>query len=114
MQQLRQYQIDIINRVHEAWADGARAPCVVLPCGSGKSCIAADMARRATWKGNRVLFLVHRRELVDQIQRTFIGWGVDMEYCTVGMVQTITRRVKKMQAPALIITDENHHSLAES
>lgn len=114
MQQLRQYQIDIINRVHEAWADGARAPCVVLPCGSGKSCIAADMARRATWKGNRVLFLVHRKELVDQIQRTFIGWGVDMDYCTVGMVQTITRRVKKMQAPALIITDENHHSLAES
>ena len=37
-----------------------------------------------------------------------------MDYCTVGMVQTITRRVKKMQAPALIITDENHHSLAES
>lgn len=61
-----------------------------------------------------MLFLVHRRELVDQIQRTFIGWGVDMDYCTVGMVQTITRRVKKMQAPALIITDENHHSLAES
>ena len=114
MQQLRQYQIDIINRVHEAWADGARAPCVVLPCGSGKSCIAADMARRATWKGNRVLFLVHRKELVDQIQRTFIGWGVDMDYCTVGMVQTITRRLKKIQAPALIITDENHHSLAES
>lgn len=72
------------------------------------------MARRTTWKGNRVLFLVHRKELVDQIVRTFIGWGVDMEYCTVGMVQTITRRVHKMQPPSLIITDENHHSLAAS
>lgn len=79
-----------------------------------KSCIVADMARRTTWKGNRVLFLVHRKELVDQIVRTFIGWGVDMEYCTVGMVQTITRRVHKMQPPSLIITDENHHSLAAS
>ena len=79
-----------------------------------KSCIVADMARRTTWKGNRVLFLVHRKELVDQIVRTFIEWGVDMEYCTVGMVQTITRRVHKMQPPSLIITDENHHSLAAS
>ena len=114
MQQLRPYQVDVVNRVHQAWAEGARAPCVVLPCGAGKSCIVADMARRTTWKGNRVLFLVHRKELVDQIVRTFIGWGVDMEYCTVGMVQTITRRVHKMQPPSLIITDENHHSLAAS
>lgn len=114
MQQLRPYQVDVVNRVHQAWAEGARAPCVVLPCGAGKSCIVADMARRTTWKGNRVLFLVHRKELVDQIVRTFIGWGVDMEYCTVGMVQTITRRIHKMRPPSLIITDENHHSLAAS
>lgn len=114
MQQLRPYQVDVVNRVHRAWAEGAQAPCVVLPCGAGKSCIVADMARRTTWKGNRVLFLVHRKELVDQIVRTFIEWGVDMEYCTVGMVQTITRRVHKMQPPSLIITDENHHSLAAS
>lgn len=114
MPQLRPYQSELIDRVHEAWATGARAPCIVLPCGAGKSCLVADMARRATWKGNRVLFLVHRRELVEQIERTFIGWGVDMDYCTVGMVQTITRRVAKMDPPALIITDENHHSLAAS
>ena len=61
-----------------------------------------------------MLFLVHRKELVDQITRTFIEWGVDMDYCTVGMVQTITRRVGKMQPPTLIITDENHHSLAST
>lgn len=114
MQQLRPYQNDIVLRVREAWAQGARAPCVVLPCGAGKSCITADIARRTTWAGNRVLFLIHRKELVDQITRTFIEWGVDMDYCTVGMVQTITRRVGKMQPPTLIITDENHHSLAST
>jgi len=86
----------------------------VLPCGGGKSCIVAEMARRTTWDGKRVLFIVHRQELVDQIKRTFIGWGVDMEYCTVGMVQTLTRRIKKITPPALIITDENHHCLAAS
>ncbi len=61
-----------------------------------------------------MLFIVHRQELIDQIKRTFIGWGVDMDYCTVGMVQTLTRRVKTMQPPKLIITDENHHCLAAS
>lgn len=61
-----------------------------------------------------MLFLVHRRELCDQIEATFRAWGVDMTLCTVGMVQTITRRLDKTEPPALIITDENHHCLAAS
>lgn len=114
MQQLRPYQNELIDRVHQAWANGAHAPCIVLPCGGGKSIITAEMAKRATLRGNRVLFLVHRCELVEQIERTFTDWGVDMTLCTVGMVQTVTRRVAKMTPPSLIITDENHHSLAAS
>jgi superfamily II DNA or RNA helicase len=72
------------------------------------------MAKRTTMKKNRVLFLVHRQELCEQIEDTFNWWGVDMNYCQVGMVQTITRRLTKTQAPKLIITDENHHCLANS
>ena len=87
---------------------------MVLPCGGGKSCLAAEMARRTTAKGRRVLFLVHRRELCEQIEATFVAWGVDMSLCTVGMVQTVTRRLSGMDPPALIITDENHHCLAAS
>lgn len=60
------------------------------------------------------MFLVHRRELCEQITDTFTNWGVDMELCTVGMVQTITRRLDRIDAPKLIITDENHHCLATS
>ena len=65
------------------------------------------MAKRTADNGKRVLFLVHRRELCDQIENTFTGYGVDMSLCTIGMVQTITRRVDKIHRPDLIITDEN-------
>lgn len=77
--------------------------------GGGKSVLAAEIAKLATLKGSRVLFLVHRIELCDQIEKTFNWWGVDMTLCTVGMVQTISRRLKKIDPPNLIITDENHH-----
>lgn len=112
--QLRPYQNDLVEQVREAWREGYKAPCIVLGCGGGKSCIVAEIARRTTWNGKRVLFLVHRRELVDQIFRTFVRWGVLMDLCEIGMVQTFTRRLNKLQKPALIITDENHHSLAQS
>lgn len=72
------------------------------------------MAKRTTCAGGRVLFIVHRRELCDQIERTFTDWGVDMELCSVGMVQTVCRRLEKIPPPRLIITDENHHCLANS
>ena len=112
--QLRPYQNDLVEQVRKAWRDGFKAPCIVLGCGGGKSCIVAEIARRTTWNGKRVLFLVHRRELVDQIFRTFVRWGVLMDLCEIGMVQTFTRRLNKLRKPALIITDENHHSLAQS
>lgn len=111
---LRPYQNNLVEDVRSAWHEGYRAPCIVLGCGGGKSCIVAEIARRTTFNGKRVLFLVHRKELVDQITATFARWGVLMDLCLVGMVQTITRRLKKIPKPALIITDENHHSLAAS
>ncbi len=114
MPSLRPYQNDLVEKVRQAWRQGARAPCIVLPCGGGKSCIVAEMARRTTFGGKRVLFLVHRRELVEQIVHTFRRWGVLMDLCDVMMVQTATRRLHKLKKPALIITDENHHSLAQT
>ena len=110
MKTLRPYQIDLIQKSREAYRHGKTAPCIVLPCGGGKSVIVADIAKKATQKHNRVLFLVHRKELCEQIENTFKWWGVDMDLCDVMMVQTATRRIKKIKPPALIITDENHHS----
>lgn len=111
--QLRPYQSELVEQVRQAWRQGYKSPCIVLPCGGGKSCIVADMARRTTENGKRVLFIVHRKELCEQIERTFRQWGVNMELCRIGMVQTITRRLTKIEPPDLIITDENHHSRAK-
>ena len=109
MLKLRPYQQDIKTRVREAYRT-YNAPCVILPCRAGKSCIAASIAHDATHKGNRVLFLVHRRELCEQITETFIAWDVDMELCDVLMVQTAARRLDKLPEYDFIITDENHHA----
>ena len=111
---LRQYQIDLENGVRQAYREGYRSPCIVLPCGGGKSVIVADIAKQTTAKGNRVLFLVHRRELCDQIRNTFARWGVNMQLCDIMMVQTAARRLSVLPEPKLIITDENHHCLAST
>lgn len=111
---LRPYQNELVEQLKIAWRQGYKAPCIVLGCGGGKSCIVAEIARRTTWNGKRVLFLVHRKELVDQIRQTFIKWGVIMELCDIGMVQTYTRRLPKLKKPSLIITDENHHATANT
>ena len=76
--------------------------------------IVAEIAKRTTDNGNRVLFLVHRRELCEQIENTFRKWGVDMLRCQIMMVQTAARRTATIPAPSLIITDENHHCVANS
>ena len=114
MAELRPYQIDLVNGVSRSWRTGHRAPCIVLPCGGGKSVIVAEMAKRTAYGGKYILFLVHRKELCEQILRTFLWWGVDMRFVRIMMVQTACHRLGKIPPPALIITDENHHSKASS
>lgn len=109
---LRNYQIALINEIKKNIK--YKTICVQSACGSGKSIIQGYIAASATKKKNRVLFLVHRKELCDQIKHTFTLCGVDWAYCKVGMVQTITRRLDKEPEPSIIITDENHHCLASS
>ena len=83
---LRPYQNDLVENVRKAWKKGYKAPCIVLGCGGGKSCIVAEIAKKTTENGKRVLFLVHRKELVEQITDTFQKWGVVMDLCDIGMV----------------------------
>ncbi|MGP0570255.1 DEAD/DEAH box helicase [Listeria monocytogenes] len=67
-----------------------------------------------THNKNNVLFLVHRKELIDQIRNTLTMNDVDMNFVNLGMVQTVVRRLEKTSEPALIIIDESHHVLANS
>jgi len=112
--QLRDYQSGYIESVRQAYRDGFKAPCVVAPCGAGKSIIIGSIAKQTADKGNRVLFLVHRKELCDQIEETFTRIGIPKAQYKIGMVQTLVRCLDRIEKPALIITDENHHALAAS
>ncbi|MDW4214050.1 DEAD/DEAH box helicase family protein [Staphylococcus saprophyticus] len=113
---LRDYQEELLNGVYNSMSKGNKNIMVQSPAGSGKSVTMSEVARRATDKGNRVLFIVHRRELVSQIKGTFIANDVDMNLCHVGMVQTVANRIKKNNepTPAIILVDEAHHSLAKT
>ncbi|MGY0683180.1 DEAD/DEAH box helicase [Mammaliicoccus sciuri] len=116
MIQLRDYQLELIDGVYQSMSKGNKNIMVQSPAGSGKSVTMSEIARRATDKGNNVLFVVHRRELVEQIKGTFIANNVDMQLCHVGMVQTVSNQLKrnKVTEPSLILVDEGHHSLART
>lgn len=74
----------------------------------------AEIARRTTENNNRVMFLIHRKEVLDQAVKTFKEQGVKMSLTTMGMVQTLTRRVDKLPIPDVILVDEAHRALAKS
>jgi superfamily II DNA or RNA helicase len=72
---LRDYQTEAIDAVFKAWADGMKAPAIVLPTGAGKTVVFSELIKR--WRlnqecagpiglGARVIVLVHRDELADQ------------------------------------------------
>ena len=113
---LRDYQLEIIDGVYNSLSNAHKRIMVTSPAGSGKSVTMSEIARRATDKGNRVLFLVHRKELVSQIKGTFIANNVNMALCYVGMVQTISRRIERgtVDIPSVILIDEAHHALSKT
>ena len=80
---LHDYQQNMVSQARQHIADGARGILIQSPPGSGKSIIIAEIAKLATDKGNHVMFLVHRKELADQITETFKQHEVDKNYTTI-------------------------------
>jgi superfamily II DNA or RNA helicase len=121
---LRPYQQRAIDDLRDAYRSGARAPLLVLPTGGGKTIVFSTIAASAAAKGNRVLILVHRRELIHQassklqwigLQHGIIAAGVPATDAPVQIasVQTLARRLARMDwQPGLIIIDEAHHATA--
>jgi len=107
--QLRDYQLAGVNEISAAFSAGIRRVCYVAPCGAGKSEMIAYMANKAADKENQVLFLIHRRELLEQVQETI---GRTSPLITMGTVQALLRKLDKLPAPKLIISDEFHHGTA--
>lgn len=114
MFKLRNYQQETIDQIQHSMRNGHHRIIVQQPPRVGKTVIMAEIARQATAKGNRVMFIIHRKEVLDQAKRTFKVQDVDMRLATMGMVQTLTRRVGRLPTPQLILVDEAHHALAKS
>lgn len=110
--QLRDYQQTLIEEVRQAYARGARSPCIVLGCGGGKTVLFSYMAQQSQEKGNTVWFLVHRKELLDQTVATFDRFGINRERIHIAMVGTVSRNLTKYPKPDFIIFDECHFSAA--
>lgn len=125
MIQLRDYQQQAVGDIRQAYRSGRKAPLFVGPTGCGKTVLFAYISEGTSRKGNSVLILVHRQELVDQTCRTLYQFGVDhgviaagrrpdrTHAVQVGSVQTVVRRLEYFR-PALIIIDEAHHGTAGS
>ena len=113
--QLFPHQRQLVDRTWAAFQTH-QGVMVVSPAGSGKSVIIADMIKTMTDRHQFVLFMVHRKELIAQIQQDLQTNAVNMAYVKVSSVFKLQRNMKKLTdfQPALIVTDETHHAKAKS
>jgi superfamily II DNA or RNA helicase len=131
---LRDYQQLAHDRIFEEFARGIKSTLLVLPTGAGKTVVFGSVARRMIDEmGGRVLVLAHRGELLTQAADKLAALGVEAAIekagqnaraalwgepsCVVASVQTMRgRRLESWPRDhfSLIITDECHHSVADS
>lgn len=95
-----------------------------MPTGTGKTVLFSEIVRRGFKAERKILIVVHRRELVDQIKARLksievdtglIVAGIDSDYTKkiqVASIQTLSRR--EHPEANLIIIDECHHSKADT
>lgn len=129
--QLRPYQTEAVMAVQSAWTvHNLTRPAVVLPTGTGKSTVIAELAADARRRGARVILLAHRGELLDQMAAS-VGY-VDPAGEPVGIVaadrdepdtaivaasfQTMAkaRRLASVGHRDVVLVDEAHHAPAKS
>ena len=136
MIQLRDYQTDIEKGIYQKWNEKStrlegnkKSILVQSPTGSGKTRVFSDIAKKAEIKGNTVLILTHREELLSQTGGSLIEIGLFPELVTrdtkhppksklvVGMIETVIRRLRKPEwldwykSVDLVINDECHEQL---
>lgn len=121
---LRPYQTRAIEQVRAAFTRHSRI-MLAAATGCGKTTIAADAIQRTLARNRRVLFLVHRVELLEQASARLDGIGVEHGVifrkrpqaahlpCQVASIQTLARR-KLPAGIDLVILDEAHHCCAQT
>ncbi len=108
----------MIDDLAYEYKNNIRCICMVGPCGCGKTVLVAWMAAATALRKRRVLFLVHRQELIDQSSETFTDMNIThgiiatkqpKQYermVQIGSVQTVVRRLGEIPNPDYIIIDE--------
>ena len=120
---LRPYQQQLITDIRLQYQLGHKSVLAVLPTGGGKTVCFSYIAEQAAKKGNRVLVLVHRQELLDQASRAMTvphgrisaGKAMDLSHAVqVASVQTVARRLHLLPRDffQLLVVDEAHHTTA--
>ncbi len=125
--QLRPYQREGIKKIFEAWNPDKLNLMNVLfqmPTGTGKTTVFSEIVRKAHAKSKKVLIVVHRTELVEQIADRLATFQVNAGIISanlkttpdldvqVATIQTLSRRAKP---PAdIVIIDECHHAKANT
>ena len=130
--ELRPYQSEAKEAIFQEWDKGVLRTLLVLPTGCGKTIVFAKVTEDCVRRGERVLILAHRGELLDQAadkiaKATKLGCATEKaeQSClgswfrvVVGSVQTLMREKRLGQFPAdyfnTIIIDEAHHSISDS
>lgn len=114
------YQADTIARVEEAVRAGHRHPLVICPTGGGKTCMATEWVRTNVERGETVLWLAHRRELIKQAVATLEDAGLDVGSfgrreaapVQVESIQTLLAR-REVPPATRVVIDEARHILAD-
>lgn len=125
MQTLRDYQLDGVAQIRERIRAGYRRVLYVLPTGGGKTSVAAHIIHSARARGSKIVFLAHRRELIDQASARLDGLGVDHGVIMadhprtraagvqVASIQTLHRRGLPWD-PDIVFVDECHRVRGKS
>ena len=118
--QLRPYQQEAVKRVVGHFRASSEPALVVLPTGSGKSLVIAELARLAR---GRVLVLAHVRELVEQNHAKYQAYGLEADIFSAGLkrkeatrqvvfgsVQSVVRNLERFNDAnfTLLVIDESH------
>ena len=125
---LRDYQTDVVARVRAAYQAGSRRVLLVSPTGSGKTVTFSHILASAAGRGKRVLIVVHRVELLDQIGTALdlagVPYGVIApghpetdEPVQIASVATLARkcRLERWRDKFdLVVVDECQHAIAGS
>lgn len=128
--QLRPYQQEARTAIQKEWSDGKKKTLLVLPTGCGKTIVFSKVIEDRVRKGERVLVLAHRGELLDQAsdklqkstglktatekaEQTSLG---SFFRVVVGSVQTLQQEKRLSKFPPdffdTIVVDEAHHCIS--